>query len=64
MPPKAMKYGAAKPLPANAFRNPGHKFVGWNTAPDGSGTKYANKAKVKNLTAEDGGTVTLYAIWG
>ena len=41
----------------------GYSFAGWNTKPDGTGTAYADKASVRNLTATDGGTVTLYAQW-
>ena len=35
----------------------------WNTKPDGSGTSYGAGDYVMNLTAEDGGKVTLYANW-
>lgn len=56
-------YDTAKSLTANGFTRTGYLFNGWNTAKDGSGTKYADKASVKNLTATNGGTVTLYAQW-
>ena len=59
----SMTYGTAKNLTANAFSKTGYTFNGWNTKSDGSGTSYANKASVKNLTATSGGTVTLYAKW-
>ena len=59
----SMTYGTAKNLTANAFAKTGYTFNGWNTKADGSGTSYANKASVKNLTSANGGTVTLYAIW-
>lgn len=49
-------------LTANAFTKTGYSFSSWNTKADGSGTSYANKAKVENLAA-GGGTITLYAIW-
>ena len=40
-----------------------YSFTGWNMEPDGN-VKYRNKAAgVKNLTAENNGTVTLYAVW-
>ena len=45
-------------LTANAFTREGHNFTGWNTAADGSGTAYADKATVK-LTDD----TTLYAQW-
>ena len=38
-------------------------FKGWNTKADGSGAAYSNGQSVKNLTATNGGTVTLYAQW-
>ena len=38
-------------------------FNGWNTKKDGSGTKYSNKQSVKNLTSNNGATITLYAQW-
>lgn len=56
-------YDVAKNLTANGFIKTGYSFAGWNTKADGSGTSYADKASVKNLTATDGGTVTLYAQW-
>ena len=40
-----------------------YRFAGWNTRPDGSGKQYSDLAIVKNLTALNGATVTLYAQW-
>ena len=56
-------YDTAKNLTANAFSHRGYKFAGWNTKADGSGTAYADKASVKNLTSTNGGVVDLYAQW-
>lgn len=56
-------YGTAKALTANEYTKTGYSFNGWNTKADGSGTAYADKASVKNLTTTNGGTVTLYAQW-
>ena len=56
-------YDVAQNLTANAFTRTGYTFNGWNTAKDGSGTSYADKASVKNLTATADGKVTLYAQW-
>ena len=53
---------AAANLTANAFVRTGYNFAGWSTTPNGK-CEYPDKASVKNLTAENGGTVTLYAIW-
>ena len=56
-------YGVSKALKANAFIRTGYKFEGWNTKADGSGTSYADKASVKNLSSTNGATVNLYAQW-
>ncbi len=44
------------------FNKAGYTFDSWNTKRDGSGKKYADKSKFKNL-AELGKSVTLYAQW-
>ncbi len=49
-------------LKTNTFKHTNFTFKGWNTKKDGSGTSYANKAKVKNL-ASAGTSKTLYAQW-
>ncbi len=54
--------GTTQKLTACGFTLPGYAFAGWNTAPDGSGTPYADGAEVLDL-AEGGETVTLYAQW-
>ena len=56
-------YDDSKTLTANAFTRTGYTFNGWNTKADGSGTSYADKASVSKLTATNGATVTLYAVW-
>ena len=53
----------AKSLTANAYKRTGYTFTGWNTAQDGTGVAYVNKASVQNLTAEDGAEFKLYAQW-
>ena len=58
-----MTYGTAKNLTANSFVKTGHTFKGWNTKADGSGTSYADKQSVKNLSATNNATITLYAQW-
>ena len=57
-----MIYGDAANLTKNAFVRTGYNFAGWSTTPDGK-CEYPDEASVKNLTAENGGTVTLYAVW-
>ena len=59
----ACEYGTPKTLSANAYTRPGYLFDGWNTMADGSGTPYADKASVSNLTSSAGEVVTLYAQW-
>jgi len=59
----SMKYNTPKELIKNKFVRKGYKFDGWNTKKDGSGTPYANKAEVSNLTSTSGKQVTLYAQW-
>ena len=56
-------YGKSYSLKKNTFKRTGYTFKGWNTKADGSGTAYSDKASVKNLTASNGKTVTLYAQW-
>ena len=64
MNPMSFTYGESQALTANAFIAPTSKvFNGWNTKADGSGTAYADKATVSDLTSENGVTVTLYAQW-
>ncbi len=59
----SMTYGTAKNLTANGFAKTGYVFNGWNTKSDGTGTNYADKQSVNNLTSNNGGVVTLYAKW-
>ena len=58
-----MSYGTSKNLTANGFSSASSKFTGWNTKKDGNGTAYSDRQSVKNLTDDNGGTVTLYAQW-
>ena len=56
-------YGTAQNLTANDFSRTGYLFATWNTKADGSGTSYADKALVNNLSSTNGVTVNLYAQW-
>ncbi|MBR4504185.1 MAG: leucine-rich repeat protein [Candidatus Methanomethylophilaceae archaeon] len=60
---QSMTYGKSATLKANTFTNAPYKFLSWNTKADGTGTSYADKAAVKNLTKTDRDTVDLYAQW-
>ena len=53
-------YDVAQDLGANAFTYTNKYFTGWK---DGNDVSYTAGQNVKNLTAENGGTVTLYAQW-
>lgn len=55
-------YNQQLTLPANTFTNEGKDFIGWSREPGGS-VLYRDQAKVYNLSAKDGETVTLYAVW-
>ena len=56
------KYDESKFLNANRFGRLGYEFVGWDDTPTGAG-KYVDCEEVNNLTAEQNGEITLYAIW-
>ncbi len=56
-------YDVQKALTANKFKRSYYEFNGWNTKADGTGTAYSDTASVKNLTANEDETVTLYAQW-
>ncbi len=50
-------------LAFSSFKREGYSFTGWNTAPDGSGTAYANRARISDPPVQNGGVLTLYAQW-
>ena len=58
-------YSSQLNLPSadSVFTRTGYYLDRWTTEPNGSGTAYADSAEVSMLTAEQGGTVTLYAQW-
>lgn len=55
-------YNKTVKLPKNTFTRKGYVFAGWSTKRLGK-VMYRDGASVKNLTATNGKTVTLYAIW-
>ncbi len=59
---QSFTYDAEQALKMNTFTSPTGGFKNWKDAADGSKT-YENGQTVKNLTAENGATVTLYAEW-
>ncbi|MBR1497401.1 MAG: leucine-rich repeat protein, partial [Oscillospiraceae bacterium] len=58
MSPQTVTAGDAITLNANSFTRSGYTFSGWNTAANGSGTSYADRASVS-----PGANLTLYAQW-
>ncbi len=59
---QSFTYDAEQALKTNTFTSPTGDFKNWKDAADGSKT-YENGQTVKNLTAENGATITLYAEW-
>ncbi|MBQ9459981.1 MAG: Ig-like domain-containing protein [Oscillospiraceae bacterium] len=60
MPSQGVKAGETAALSGNSYSHETLFFTGWNTAADGSGTAYADRASIGPLTADQ----TLYAQWG
>ena len=60
---KHMEYDKPGNLTRNGYSRTGYTWLGWSSSADGSGTMYSDGQSVVNLTTEDGGTVTLYAVW-
>ena len=56
-------YGTSGKLSENNFTLPGYTFKCWNTRADGKGTSYSNGTTVSNLSATNGESVNLYALW-
>ncbi|MBU5359615.1 InlB B-repeat-containing protein [Enterococcus raffinosus] len=56
------KYDTVQNLKANTFTKDGYSFQGWSKTKTGA-YAYLDSASVKNLTDEQDGTVTLYAVW-
>lgn len=56
-------YGEDVTLPACTFARNGYAFAGWNTAADGTGLDIKDAATVRNLSANTGTNITLYAQW-
>ena len=58
------EYDKAQALNENKYSRTGYTFIGWATTPDGNvKDPYKDKATVSNLTADENGEVTLYAVW-
>ena len=59
MRPQQYVVGTPQLLRPNEFTNPNTPFANWNTAADGSGTRYANMQEITIFR-----NITLYAQWG
>jgi len=64
---QAFTYDAAQNLTACGYTKEGYSFVGWNTVAtptnENPGIAYTDAQSVQNLSAENGATITLYALW-
>lgn len=56
-------YDTAVNLTKNGYSLDGHTWLMWTDDSAGNGAQYGDRQSVTNLTADDGGTVTLYAKW-
>ena len=54
-----MKYDESRNLPANAFKNHGYHFAGWESGK----AIYPDCAEIRNLAETDGAVITLNAKW-
>lgn len=59
---QTMTYDTAANLTANTFIKDKYTFKGWATTAGGA-VEYTDGQSVKNLTATDGATINLYAVW-
>lgn len=50
-------------LPSCTYSKSEYSFAGWTTNADGASVQYSDCDQLKNLIAENNGTVTLYAVW-
>ena len=58
----AFTYGVSQNLRPNTFTRIGYGFIGWSRTETGQ-TEFTDGASVNNLSAVNGATVTLYAVW-
>ena len=60
---QTIPYGNKAPLSDNLFTKDSHKFIGWNTLKDGTGTAYDNLAEYDTTILTDKYNVELFAQW-
>ncbi len=56
-------YGVSKALSQNTYTRAGYEFAGWSTSSSATMPTYEDGQSVSNLSATNGATVTLYAVW-
>ena len=61
--PQSFTYGTSQALIKNEFSRTGYTFLGWAKTNSADTEEFKDEQSVINLTAEDGATVTLYAVW-
>ncbi len=62
--PIVATYDKPATLPANGFTKKDMKFEGWDTDSSARKVVYSDATQVENLSANNGATVKLYAVWG
>lgn len=60
---QSIQFDVTTPLKTNTFEKLGYNFVGWTMTEGGNSAEFTDGANVYNLSASDGGTVNLYAVW-
>ena len=56
-------YDNSYTLTSNTFKKTGYTFQGWSTSSSATNKTYSDGQSVSKLSATDGATVTLYAVW-
>ncbi|MFV0465660.1 MAG: InlB B-repeat-containing protein [Lachnospiraceae bacterium] len=62
MDPQEFEYDVSESLNENTFVKSGYTFSGWSYSQDGA-IYFLDKDEVLNLTDQEGGSITLYAVW-
>lgn len=60
---QSFSYDEKKSLTKNTFQYEGYTFNGWNTKPDGSGTRYLDEQIIENIVSEENINIPFYAQW-
>ena len=63
MPNQVFEYDLDSNLNEVSYTKEGYDFNGWNTKADGTGTNYADKALIHNLTTTKNEVISLFAKW-